>query len=363
MMNMAPEQNAFDDSSHLSAALDHVMKLGDALDGGVADCPNGANGSEVQRESEPPITPNREGVFLVLLNEGSGRDDKERTKEAIGRVFAQAGQRYEFISVNDPKALVQSAKAAAQRIKKEGGALIVAGGDGTISSVAKVALKTQCPFGVIPMGTFNYFARANKISENPEEAAAALISADTKPAQVGQLNGEVFLVNASLGLYPNLLEEREQFKRRFGRSRLVALGAAFVTLFREHRQLTLELISDDEHEYVRTPTLVVANNRLQLEQIGVNERPVQRGELVAIRLKPASPLMLFSLMLSAALGRLGKKTEVQTRGIHMLVVRPGRSYGKQRLKVALDGEVRFMSTPLVFQVADKSLQLLIAAPK
>lgn len=342
-MNSVLELKNNDPSVHLTAASDNH---------GVAD-----------RLGEANNIVNRASVLFVLLNEGSGSDDKERTKASIARVFDEAGQRYEFICVSDPTKLIESAQQVAERVKKDGGALIVAGGDGTISCVATVALEAQCPFGVIPMGTFNYFARANHISEDPAEAAAALLSAATRPAQVGQLNDAIFLVNASLGLYPDLLEEREQFKRRFGRSRFVAFGAALVTLFREHRQLALELVHDDDHEYIRTPTLVVANNRLQLEQIGVNERPVERGKLVAIVLKPAGPVMLCYLMLCAALGRLGKKSEVQTRAVQTLIVRPGRRYGTRRLKVAMDGEIRFMSAPLVFRVADKALQLLVAAPE
>ena len=50
--------------------------------------------------------------------------------------------------------------------------------------------------------------------------------------QVGLLNDRPFLVNASLGLYPQLLEDREAFKQKFGRSRLVALWSGLVTLMR-----------------------------------------------------------------------------------------------------------------------------------
>ena len=58
---------------------------------------------------------------------------------------------------------------------------------------------------------------------------------------VGLLNDRVFLVNASLGLYPKLLEEREAYKQQFGRRRLVAVWAGVVTLLRAHRPLRLRL--------------------------------------------------------------------------------------------------------------------------
>lgn len=301
---------------------------------------------------------NREAAFWILLNEGSGNDNKKKTQETISRVFEATGQRCEFICVSDPDQLSDEAKKIAKRIGQEGGALIVAGGDGSISSVASIALEAQCPFGVIPLGTFNYFARANHVSEDPETAAQELLHSQITPTQVGLLNGKVFLVNASVGLYPELLEDREDFKRRFGRSRLVAFGSALVTLFREHRQLSLELVHDGVTEKIRTPTLVVANNRLQLEQIGVSEKPVTHGQLMAISVKSDQSMRLIYLLFSAALGRLGKETEVTSRPIHKLVAKPGKRYGAQWLKVALDGEVERMKTPLNFQVAEKSLQLL-----
>ena len=43
-----------------------------------------------------------------------------------------------------------------------------------------------------------------------EAAARALLSAHPTPVQVGQVNGRLFLVNASLGMYPQLLQEFTQ---------------------------------------------------------------------------------------------------------------------------------------------------------
>ena len=62
-----------------------------------------------------------------------------------------------------------------------------------------------------------------------------------RPVQVGLVNQQVFLVNASLGLYPKLLEDREAWKAQFGRSRLVAFGAGLSTLLRGDRDLRLRI--------------------------------------------------------------------------------------------------------------------------
>ncbi len=300
----------------------------------------------------------RDANFWILLNEESGNDDKQRTQQAIRRVFEQSGQRHEFVCVRQPRDLISEARVIAARVAAHGGAMIVAGGDGSICAVAGVALDAQCPFGVIPMGTFNYFARANHISEDPVVAAEGLVRSKIEPVQVGLVNEKIFLVNASLGLYPKLFEEREVFQKRLGRGRVVSLGAALVTLLREHRQLSLKVVRDGVTERLRTPTLVVANNRLQLEQIGVGGPELKQGKLVAITLKSGGAGKLLKMSLAAALGRLGQEPEVEAHAIQELIVRPGRRYGSRRLKVAIDGEVRHMKTPLTFRVSKQCLQLL-----
>src|SRR5690606_26755746 len=106
----------------------------------------------------------------------------------------------------------------------------------------------------------------------PEEIEAAvddLLRGEPLPVQVGAVNDRIFLVNASVGMYPELLEDREEFKQRFGRSRLVALWSAVVTAFGPQRYLDMVLEQNGQRKHLRTTTLFIGNNRLQLEQVGI----------------------------------------------------------------------------------------------
>src|SRR5256885_3573742 len=82
--------------------------------------------------------------------------------------------------------------------------------------------------GVVPLGTFNYFAREQALSLDPAQAVQDILQAlqagQMRPVNVGLVNERLFLVNASLGLYPRLLDERERASTRFGRTRLVAIA-------------------------------------------------------------------------------------------------------------------------------------------
>jgi diacylglycerol kinase family enzyme len=116
---------------------------------------------------------------------------------------------YEVLKVEDPGRLQDIAAEAVERAQRNSGIVVAAGGDGTLNAVAQIALESDSKFGVIPQGTFNYFGRTHGISSDAAEAARGLLSARVQPVQVGLVNGNVFLVNASLGLYPKSLEDRE----------------------------------------------------------------------------------------------------------------------------------------------------------
>ncbi|HYG43921.1 MAG TPA: diacylglycerol kinase family protein [Bordetella sp.] len=296
--------------------------------------------------------------FFIVQNTGSGRDNAHDVQATIRQVLDAADHRYELMPVDDGRQLPAAAQDAVQRARQQGGVVVAAGGDGTLSAVAQTVLGTGLPFGILPQGTFNYFGRTYGIAQDTEAAARSLVVAQPQPVQVGLLNGRVFLINASLGLYPQLLEDREAYKQRYGRSRHVALWSALVTLARAHRQLAVQLEYEGKSRMLRTPTIVVGNNALQLEQVGIDEADeLARGHLVAMGVRPVGTLALYGLVLRGWLSRLGDADHVFSFGFDRLTVRIGR--GHRRVKVALDGEIHWLDTPLEFTVSPQPLLLLV----
>ncbi|WP_067759096.1 diacylglycerol/lipid kinase family protein [Orrella dioscoreae] len=298
--------------------------------------------------------------FFIVLNAGSGRDDAGDTRAVIQRVLQAGGRRHEIKLVRDPSDLTAAAQWAAEQARRHHGVVVAAGGDGTLNAVTQVVLGTGLPFGILPQGTFNYFGRAYGIPAHTERATNALLNAHIVPVQVGTLNGRAFLVNASVGLYPQLLEDREAYKQRYGRSRFVALISGLVTLLQRPRQLRLELVKDGELRELRTPTLVVGNNPLQLEQLGFTEGEIlRRGGLVAMSPKPVGTLALYGMILLGMLSRLGRAENVVSFGFHELRVKLRKEGRRNRHKVAMDGEIFHMDAPLVYRVAEHKLPLLV----
>jgi diacylglycerol kinase family enzyme len=296
--------------------------------------------------------------FFIILNAASGHRESGDTRAIIARVMREAGREHHLRLVEDPADLATVAQTAVVEANHVGGAVVVAGGDGTINTVANAVLASACPLGVLPHGTFNYFGRTHGIPEEPEQAVRMLLTATPHAVQVGLVNDRVFLVNASLGLYPKLLEDREAWKKQYGRSRLVALWAGLVSVLRARRQLRLRLEKDGEVAGWRTPTLFVGNNKLQLEQIGMSEaEALDQGFLMAIAPHQVGTLPLLWLALRGALGTLGDARHVRSFLLRELeVMRAGRR--TRSVKVAVDGEIMQMAEPLRVRVSPQPLYLL-----
>ena len=312
----------------------------------------------------PEVDPASPLQFVINAAAGSG--DADTRREVIETALRAAGRRGDLL-FSRPAGLALVAQQAATRAIATRTAVVAVGGDGTLNTVAQAAHALGCAMGVVPQGTFNYFARTHGIPADPAEAVRLLLGWTPSPVQVAAVNDRVFLVNASLGLYPDLLEDREAYKARFGRSRLVAFWAASATLLRAQRQLRLHIEQGASVRDVRTLTLFVGNNRLQLQQFGVEpqrhpERGPAGGRITAVMLRPVGTLSMIRLMLHGAMGTLGEAQSVERFEFEHMVVRPTLAPGRRGVKVAFDGEVTRMRAPLDFRVLARPLYLLMPRP-
>ena len=312
----------------------------------------------------PQVDPASALVFII--NAAAGASDEATRRDAIEHALAGSGRKAELLFCH-ARDMDRVARQAAHTAAQHAGAVIAVGGDGTINTVARAAHAAGCAMGVVAQGTFNYFARTHGIPAAPAEAVRLLLDAVVQPVQVAAINDHLFLVNASVGLYPDLLQDREAFKRRFGRSRWVAFVAGCATLLRAQRSLRMHIELGGTERDIRALTLFVGNNRLQLEQLGAQPEDTVAGtpgagSIAAVMLRPVGTLAMLRLMLHGALGTLGEHNGVERFEFHQLVLRPTLALGRQRVKVAFDGEVAMLQTPLDFRILARPLYLMQARP-
>ena len=298
----------------------------------------------------------------IVFNAASGAADVRAAAEHVGQRLTALGQPHTLHLVQHAAPLATLTVRAVHEARARGGIVVVAGGDGSIHTVAQAVWNADLPLGVLPLGTFNYFARAHGIGPTLDDALDGLLRGAEAPVSVGLLGEQLFLVNAAVGLYPRLLLEREQAKARFGRHRVVALLAGLGSLLRGGGTLTLQIGLGDQTRMLRARMLFVGNNPLQLAALGLPEAEnVAQGELAAVALRPVSRWAMAALMLRGALGRLDEAQALEHIAFEDMTVQPVRALPGlrpvRRIAVAMDGEVSTMSTPLRFRVAPRPLRL------
>jgi diacylglycerol kinase family enzyme len=138
--------------------------------------------------------------------------------------------------------------------------------------------------------------------------------------------------------------------------------AALSTLLRHRGELRLDIEHRGETRLVRTRTLFVGNNALQLSRVGIREAPLlEAGLLISLMLRPVSTRTLLWLFLRGALGSLSDAEQVISFPFARLVVRPHRA-GRSTMKVAADGEVFALRAPIELRVAPEPVYLIKPEP-
>ena len=294
---------------------------------------------------------------FVILNVGSGHGDAAACEQEIRAGFEAMGHEHQVVVAGSAAQVREQARRAMEQARTHPQVIVAAGGDGTVNLIAGLVVEQDLPFAVIPLGTFNYFARDLGIPLDPRAAAEAIATGHIRRVHVARVNGHLFLNNASFGLYRQLLEQREHDKRRFGRYKLVAVLSALATVWRFRQVYTLRIELDGKSVTLRTPMLFFGLNSLQLEKLDLDVAScTNAGQMAVIALQPSGPWHLLGLALRGALHGLHDSPELRCHGAsQVLVEQPGR----RTTRVAVDGETFECTMPLHFAVMRGALQVVV----
>ena len=154
------------------------------------------------------------------------------------------------------------AVAAIARICREKScdAIIVGGGDGTVSAAASAAAESDLALGILPLGTMNLFARSLAIPLDMMEAAEALATGRKVAVDVGTVNGRTFIHHVTLGLHPRMIRIRERLSYGSRLGKIWANIQAFWVAVRRPPRLAATIRIDEHRLERRTAAIVVSNN-------------------------------------------------------------------------------------------------------
>jgi diacylglycerol kinase family enzyme len=177
---------------------------------------------------------------------------------------------------------------------------------------------------------------------------------------VGELNGTCFINNASLGIYPVIVRRREFQQRELGRRKFSAMLWAVWSVIRRSPFMRMKLALDGEERRWRAPFVFVGNNVYNMQgfSIGTRER-LDCGELSIYSTPRGSRAGLLKLALHALFGRLEQSKDFFAMTARDVSVESPHS----RLRVAADGELRLLQTPLEFRIVPRALNVMMMPPE
>lgn len=248
---------------------------------------------------------------------------------------------------------------AATRARDERKAIVVAGGgDGTINAVASQIAGSGIDFGLLPLGTLNHFAKDLGIPLELDEAIRNVAEGRRVKVDVGEVNDRIFLNNSSLGLYPDIVRDREKQQRRLGRGKWLAAGWATLGALRRYPFLSVRLIVGDEEHARRTPFVFIGNNAYTMEGFSIGERErLDDGKLSLYVAQHPGRLGLLRLGWRALWGKLAQERDFDVLSAQSIDIVTHHS----RLRVATDGEVTVMATPLRYRIRPGALNVIVPA--
>jgi diacylglycerol kinase family enzyme len=276
---------------------------------------------------------------VIFLNPKSGPGDT--TVEELNELFPGVA-----IQECAPDDLVTSVDGA----MANGAEFIgVAGGDGTIRSVAARLVDGDVALLVIPAGTRNHFAKDLGIA-TLDEAVAAWREGTRQRVDVGLVNEQCFVNNSSVGAYPMMVIRRQDHEGRFPKA--VANALAAWDELRHGRRVSITV----DGRAMSAWMLFVGNGRYGRSVFDLADRDALGEGLLDVRIVRADqPLARLRVALSVAVGRLDHSRLIFGSPAPAVTIGSDRD----QIEVALDGEVETLKTPLRYEVKRAALSVLV----
>lgn len=288
--------------------------------------------------------------LTCIVNTAAGAGHGPALAAEIARLCLDIGAIAKIIMVPGPAGITAEARKAIDR----GGLVLAGGGDGTVNAVASALVGTNGVLGILPLGTRNHFAKDLGLPLSLSGALRVALTGQARRVDLGEVNGQIFLNNSSIGLYPHLVIDRVAERKR-GHHKCIALVLATLSCLRHPLPLLVSLRFDGADALERrTPMLLVGNNRYHIAEPRMGERDrLDAGELWMLMARRGGFAGLLGIA-SRALAGDPRPGDLETRSMAELWVATRR----RQVMVAWDGEVTRMRTPLRYRIRPGALRVM-----
>ncbi len=252
------------------------------------------------------------------------------------------------------------AEAIAAAVAEGAERVLVAGGDGTVAGAAAAVAGRDAALAVVPAGTLNHFAGDHGIPTDAAEALEVAVSGRPVPVDVGFANDRLFLNTLAVGAYVVFVRRRERLERWFGYYGASALAAADALVRLPSYSVEVEVAG--EVKRYRTPLVFVGvdERELRAPKLGKRKEDGQRGLHVLIVRRTGRARLLAMALRTMVKGVRPWAGPAELESL--LVQRCTVALPRRRARVAVDGELVYMDTPLELRLEPDALSLIVPEP-
>lgn len=295
-------------------------------------------------------------AVTIVVNAMSGtvlRSSQDEQHEAIRRGARRAGRKVDVVFV--PPQQVESALRAA--LASQPRLLVCGGGDGTVSTAARLLRDSGTALGPLPLGTCNFLARQLGFSTDVEEATFQILTGRLTRMDLAEVNGCPFVNAATIGLYIEVVKAREKRRKSTGESRWFASAGDFLRVVFRMPTLRLRISGSKTSGWVKTPLVFVGNNEYgeSLAEFGLRRR-IDGGELVLMRGRRMTLPHFANVVWNFLVRRVR-----QSRWVERYVAREIRIDSPlEKIELSIDGDRRVLTPPLLFRSLPLALEVVAA---
>jgi diacylglycerol kinase family enzyme len=298
----------------------------------------------------------------VILNCAAGIGEKEGIPQQVLKLFREHGVEPKIFVTEKGEKLIPYAK---ETVAGDFDMIVAGGGDGSLNAVASVIAGSRKAFGVLALGTMNHFAKDLQLPLDLEEAVANVVSGIPRDVDIAEVNGQSFINNSGIGLYPKIVEDRKH-QQRLGAKKWTAFFRAFLKILSRYPFVTVRIETAEQPEDVegqsapkemirRSPMVFVGNNIYDIHGFDIGSRKrLDEGKLCLFVTKRVGRLALAWLGIRGLLGLLNDAEDFDS----LTATKFSIESNKHELEVSLDGEVVRLKPPLIYTIHPRALRVI-----
>lgn len=223
--------------------------------------------------------------------------------------------------------------------------IIIGGGDGSIRTAVQVIYKLDIPLAILPLGTFNHFAKALQLPNQLEQILQLIVDMKIKKVDVGSVNDYVFVNNSTIGFYSKLVKEKEK-QNFFMNNRFFKALFYVKNIFKILPVYSIKFKINEFTKYYQSNLIFIGNNYYCIDIKKFGERNnLSSGHLSIYIAEFVNQWGLFKLFFHILF-----KNKSVSDYLDLYVVKEAIIDCKsKKVNLTLDGELFKMEAPLIYK--------------